>query len=107
MATYIHRPAPGYLGLYSGDKLLTYGIPDAEFWAWCEKNAYTDLMEHENPERMARVRKNGVGVLHSMVHEDFTLGELVSKRPAEVDPTTKERPTLIAQAVEEPIERER
>lgn len=111
---YIHRPATGYLALYQGedgDKLLTYGIPDAEFWAWCDAKGYTAQMEHDDPKRMARVRKIGVYPLHPYAYlgKDYpTPAALISKRPANIDPITGERPIEItAEATPAPREVER
>jgi len=85
---HIVRPLPGYLLLCDGEKALTYALPDSEFWLWLRNSGTEALLESENPARMERVRKNGVGVLRN--HKDMlikagfaTLEECKTKRPPE------------------------
>ena len=110
---FIARPLDGYLQLIDSEggedtgegvqgAPLTYGIPDEKFWAWLNASGWEATLEEENPERMTRVRKNGVGVLHNnkqaLIDAGFaTLAETVSKRPPE-NIGTGERPVLIATA---------
>jgi len=94
----IFRPIAGHLALHDEDKPLTYALPDAEFWLWLRNSGTEALLEAQDPARMERVRKNGVGVLHNhkemLIKAGFaTLEECKSKRPPE-------NPVVIAVALE-------
>jgi hypothetical protein len=86
---YIVRPIDGYLMLIdTEDGPLTYALPDAEFWTWLNSSGTEAELEGGNPERMVRVRKNGVGTLtcnkQQLIDAGFaTRAETVSKRPIE------------------------
>jgi len=95
---WIARPLPGYLLLCDEEKALTYALPDAEFWLWLRNSGTEALLEAQDPKRMERVRKNGVGVLHNhkemLIKAGFaTLEECKTKRPPE-------NPVVIAVALE-------
>lgn len=85
---HIVRPVPGYLLLCDEEKALTYALPDAEFWLWLRNSGTEALLEAQDPARMERVRKNGVGVLTCnkdvLIKAGFaTLDECRTKRPPE------------------------
>ncbi len=97
---FITRPVEGYLALIGDDGPETYALPDEKFWEWLKSSGTYAEMVKENPDRMARVEKNGVGVLRcekqSLLDAGFTRAELVSKRPAA-------KPVLITEVVERAI----
>jgi hypothetical protein len=72
-------------------KALTFAIPGeeypkGEFWDWLKSSGYEAILEAEDPDRMERVRTNGVGCLtqnkQSLIDAGFaTRAETVSKRP--------------------------
>ena len=94
---FICRPVEGFLQLVEDGKAVTFAIPDAEFWTWLRASGKETALEAENPARMERVRRNGVGVLtcnkQALIDAGFdTLAETESKRPPA-------KPVLIADAV--------
>ena len=102
---YIIRPAPGTLALASTEgkgKLLTYALPDAEFWQWLHSSGIYAEMVAENPARMKRVESAKIGVFAFRSEKalitaaGYTNKTLASARPAAE--AGKPRPVLIATA---------
>lgn len=102
---YIIRPAAGVLALASTEgegKLLTWALPDAEFWAWLHSSGIYAEMVAENPARMKRVESAKIGVFafrgekQIITSAGYTNKTLASARPA-AEPG-KPRPVLIATA---------
>ena len=94
--------ASGKLMLLPGQKYIA--LPDVEFWSALRSAAIIEKMRKENPARMGRVERNGVGdtrVERRFVAAGLTLRDSDTKEPT---PGTVD---VIAEAVEEPIERER
>jgi len=101
---YILRPSAGTLALASTEgesgKLLTYALPDAEFWSWLHSSGIYAEMVAENPARMKRVESAKIGVFafrsekSIITSAGYTNKTLASARP-QAD-AGKPRPVLIA-----------
>ncbi|MHC4701702.1 MAG: hypothetical protein ACYTFQ_14145 [Planctomycetota bacterium] len=89
---FIVCPIEGYWQLCETDaseagfRPLTYALPIAEFRAWLRSSGNEAKMEAEDPDRMERVRRDGVGVLtcnkQGLIDAGFnTRDETRSKRP--------------------------
>jgi len=105
---YIIRPKENFLALMDTDEgLITYGLPDQKFWEWLHSSGNYDEMMIENPERMKRVEKNGVGRLRNekeeLVNIGFTIKDITDKRPVKVG--VEPRAVLIKKEKPKEIER--